>query len=216
MAFIPVLARIPLFVCLAAALMSGGRAVAADGEGPSFSCARAQGAAETLVCRDPVLARLDRTLSAIYGEALALSRSLPDGGEDLRSLKAVQRGWVKGRDDCWKSEDLRSCVESAYQGRIGTLIALYRLRPSGGAVFYMCNGHPADEIAAEFFAAPSAEANGSVRLERGDRVVAGVQVRSGSGALYEAESGISIWLKGDEARLEWPEGVVSQCRVKGA
>ena len=37
------------------------------------------------------------------------------------SLKAEQRGWIKGRNDCWKTSDQRGCIKSAYEERISEL-----------------------------------------------------------------------------------------------
>ena len=36
-------------------------------------------------------------------------------------LKTGQRGWVTGRDDCSKSDDMRGCVDSEYRSRINEL-----------------------------------------------------------------------------------------------
>ena len=58
---------------------------------PSFDCARAGSAAEKLVCGDAELAALDRQLAARYAQATDAD-------------PAVQRGWVKERDACWKAE----------------------------------------------------------------------------------------------------------------
>lgn len=40
---------------------------------------------------------------------------------EKKRLKAEQRGWVKGRNDCWKSGDQRGCVKRSYDERIGEL-----------------------------------------------------------------------------------------------
>jgi len=72
---------------------------------PSFDCVRAASDAEKLVCGDAELAALDRQLAARYAEAQA-----PD--------PAAQRGWAKGRDECWKQSDLRLCVLDAYRTRL--------------------------------------------------------------------------------------------------
>lgn len=72
---------------------------------PSFDCAKAQSEAEKLVCRDGELAALDRQLAARHAAAK---------DED----PAVQRGWAKGRDDCWKQADLRLCILDAYRTRL--------------------------------------------------------------------------------------------------
>ena len=72
---------------------------------PSFDCATAASEAEKLVCRDAELAALDRQLAARYAEAKDAD-------------PAVQRGWAKGRDECWKQQDLRLCVLDAYRTRL--------------------------------------------------------------------------------------------------
>ena len=41
--------------------------------------------------------------------------------EQQKSERAIQRGWIKGRNDCWKAGDLRQCVEESYQLRITEL-----------------------------------------------------------------------------------------------
>lgn len=72
---------------------------------PSFDCAKAASDAEKLVCGDAELAALDRQLSERYASS---SKKDP----------ATERGWIKGRDDCWKEEDARSCVRDAYRTRL--------------------------------------------------------------------------------------------------
>ncbi len=72
---------------------------------PSFDCTKAASEAETLVCGDAELAALDRQLAARYA-----ARKEADPAE--------QRGWSKGRDDCWKQADPRLCVLEAYRTRL--------------------------------------------------------------------------------------------------
>ena len=81
---------------------------------PSFDCAKAGSEAEKLVCADNGLATLDKRLAYLYAAELAK----PDASKDL---EAMQRGWVKGRDDCWKADDKRVCVEESYRTRIAEL-----------------------------------------------------------------------------------------------
>ena len=83
---------------------------------PSFDCSRAAGAAEQLVCRDSDLASLDLRLEEVFSRAVAGT-----SGDDQRLLQAFQRGWIKGRNDCWKAPDLRACVEGEYRQRIAEL-----------------------------------------------------------------------------------------------
>ena len=88
----------------------------ASAASPSFNCAKASSTVEKLICNDAELADLDRSLASLYDVVL---KNTPAGEQKM--LKAEQRGWVKGRDDCWKSDDLRGCVKDEYQMRIDQL-----------------------------------------------------------------------------------------------
>lgn len=79
---------------------------------PSFDCAAAADESEKIVCADPALAALDRRLAAVYADALASPRA------DAAMIKAGQRGWIKGRADCWKADDKPACVREAYLTQI--------------------------------------------------------------------------------------------------
>jgi uncharacterized protein len=83
---------------------------------PSFNCAKASGQVEKLICSDAELAKLDRSLADLYS---VLLKHTPAG--EQKQLKAEQRGWVKGRNDCWKSDDVRGCVKGEYETRINEL-----------------------------------------------------------------------------------------------
>lgn len=83
---------------------------------PSFDCAKASSDIEKLICRDGELAELDRSLAELYSVVL---KNTP--GSAQNQLKAEQRGWIKGRDDCWKADDLRTCVADEYRFRIDEL-----------------------------------------------------------------------------------------------
>ena len=89
---------------------------AASAANPSFDCSKAEHEMELLICDDDELAALDRSLAELYS---ALRKNLPAG--EVKHLKAEQRGWVKGRDDCWKADNQRDCVKSEYEARISEL-----------------------------------------------------------------------------------------------
>jgi uncharacterized protein len=80
----------------------------------SFDCAKAVSDAEKLVCTDYGLAGLDNRLAEVYAAELAKPGASPD-------LVPYQKGWVKERDDCWKEDDKKLCVEEAYRTRIAYL-----------------------------------------------------------------------------------------------
>ncbi len=91
---------------------------AAENSTPSFDCAKADSSAQKLVCKDANLAALDREVDRLF--LLAKNgKSLSD--ERRKELLAIQRGWIKGRDDCWKSDDLRYCIVDSYVSRIHEL-----------------------------------------------------------------------------------------------
>jgi uncharacterized protein len=83
---------------------------------PSFDCAKATHDVEKLICEDAGLAELDQSLAELYATVL---KHTPDANKG--TLKAEQRGWVKGRNDCWKASDMRSCVADDYRARINEL-----------------------------------------------------------------------------------------------
>jgi len=80
---------------------------------PSFNCAKAEHEVETLICKDAELAKLDVSLTNLYNTLL---KNTPASSK--RGLQAEQSGWVKGRNDCWKSGDQRACVKAEYESRI--------------------------------------------------------------------------------------------------
>ena len=191
-------------------MLAAGAAGAATVTEPSFDCAAASGEIEALICTDPTLAELDRQLAEVYGQAAAAAERLDAPGDSLNELRAYQRGWIKGRNDCWKADDQVACVAAAYEQRIATLQTEWSLVPHREPVFYTCNDNPADEIVATFFDA----ALPTVRLERGDTTEIGLQQPAASGARFEAPFGISFWIKGQDAQVEWPEGTNFTCRVR--
>lgn len=89
---------------------------AASAANPSFDCAKASHEVEELICKDAELAGLDRSLANLYGIVMKNTSA-----NEQKMLKAEQRGWVKGRNDCWKSDDQRGCVKREYETRISEL-----------------------------------------------------------------------------------------------
>jgi len=179
---------------IAVGLLSGSLAGVATAEGPSFDCAGVEpGSIEGLVCGDDGLSALDRTLAEVYGEA-----SKKAVNEHPPMLKAEQRGWIKGRDECWKSEDVVTCVEDAYRLRIAELQARYRLVEPHGPVFYQCGGQPSNEVVATFFDTDPP----TVIVERGDASSLMYRQPSASGAKYQGRNE-SFWEHHGEATVTW-------------
>jgi uncharacterized protein YecT (DUF1311 family) len=183
-------------------------------KGPAFDCSKAQGEVEQLICRDEGLAALDRKLDEVYKAALAKAR------DDVpRFLRTEQRGWIGGRNECWKAKDgtyltaswqaknVRECVEGNYRIRISELQALMRLVPPKGPVFYACNDAFGEVVATFFETDPP-----TVRLERGDETLTAWRVPAASGAKYEGQN-VELRNEGDETTVTWL-GAALRCRAK--
>lgn len=140
---------------VAAVLLTVPRVAAAEAAGPSFDCAKADGTVQQLICKDAGLAALDRKLDVAYKGAVAKAK-----GKMLGALKSEQRGWIKGRDECWKAtkatptyltesvvvDDPRACAEWLTNLRIAELQVSYQLVPAKPVVAYACNGNTANEV----------------------------------------------------------------------
>lgn len=192
------------------AALAAAPAFAADA--PSFDCAKADSAAETLICQDADLAALDRLVAGRYAAALAAIRAMGAGAQDAENtLRAEQRGWIKGRDECWKAAELKACVEDALLRREGALVAAWMLEAPTNTAFWACGDTPANEVATMFFDTTLP----SVRFERGDSIDTGSRAPTASGARYEGAFGRSIWIKGDAATYRDPNGETYDCVLTG-
>jgi uncharacterized protein len=181
-------------------------------EGPAFDCAKAESSAEKLVCKDSELASLDKLVADRYAAALDVIKKLDTGAASAENtLRANQRGWIKGRDECWKAADLRECVEAAYLRRECQLVARWMLEKPSGVSTWACGGNRANEVVTFFFNTKLP----SVRFERGDTIDTGSLVRTASGSKYEGSFGRSIWIKGHKAtyREPDPDGTTYKCTL---
>jgi len=168
----------------------------ANAANPSFDCANATGTIEKMICDDEALAALDRRLAEVYAAAIQKAFN-----EHPPVLKAEQRGWIKGRNDCWKSASKRKCVDQSYRRRIAELQARYRLVPANGPFWYSCDGDPRNEVVVTFFKTdpPTLEA------ERGDQVSLMYLEPSASGSKYQGRNE-SFWEHQGEATIVWGYG----------
>lgn len=185
--------RAALLLALACSPASAGQPPA----GPSFDCRKVEpGSIAALVCADAQLSALDRKLTAVYAAAAKQAAY-----EHPPTLRAGQRGWVKGRDDCWKSDDQPACVRARYTQRIVELQARYRLVPATGPIRYACNGNPKDEIVATFFQTDPP----ALIAERGDQSALMLLQPAASGAQYQGPNE-RFWEHHGEARVVWGYG----------
>lgn len=165
--------------------------------GPAFSCRAVQpGSIPDLVCADTALGALDRRLAAVFAQARRRATR-----EHPPVLQAEQRGWVKGRDDCWKAQDRRACVADTYVTRIAELQARYRLVAHRGPFRFVCGDTPADEVLVTHFRTDPP----TLIAERGDASSLMFLQPAASGSRYAGRNE-SFWEHHGEATVVWGYG----------
>lgn len=198
----------PAAVISALALMSPALALE-----PSFDCTKAESDAEKAVCSDDTLASMDLELSRLFQRAAEGPNMDPDRH---RMLQAEQRGWIKGRDECWKSDlGIPFCTASEYAFRIAEIRQGYAdARAENGASLgpyaYVCEGMEVP-VSAVFVntLAPM------VVLRWGENAIVLPSVATGSGAKYASDlwyGGEALfWTSRDEATFMPPGQPETTC-----
>jgi uncharacterized protein len=172
--------------------------------GPPYSCDKVKaGNIEAMICEDMELSALDRKLYDVYVDASKVAIN-----EHPPLLKAEQRGWIKGRNECWKSDEKQGCIRKEYQPRIAELQARYRLVPANGPVRLMCDEKPANEVIVTFFQTDPP----TLIAECGDSVSLMYMQPSGSGTKYQGRNE-TYWEHQGKASITWGYGV-PQMRCK--
>jgi uncharacterized protein len=173
--------------------------------GPSFDCRKATHEAELAICKDAGLAALDRRMADVFAAAL---QSWP--AAVARDQRVTQIGWIRGRNDCWKSKTLRRCVEEHYWTRLYEIQELAgRLKPPLTATF-ACNGDPAHStLTAAFY--NDLEPQTAVVTVGGAKAVLFLAL-SGSGSRYTADM-VEYWEHQGEATVDW-YGTALTCTIK--
>jgi uncharacterized protein len=120
------------------------QAAAADSQ---INCqAKDLGTVDQLICSDQELLKQDQQLAEVYQQAL-----LKAVYEKPPLLKAEQRGWVKGKAECWKEEDKKACTSTLYTQRIAELQARYELVPASKKLLLSCDNNPANEVSLRYY-----------------------------------------------------------------
>lgn len=160
----------------------------------SFDCTKAAaGSIEALVCKTPALSAQDDQLAKVYKQAQAKAKN-----EKPPTLKAEQRGWLKGRDECWKADDKNECVADQYQRRIAELQARYQLVAGKGPVHFVCDNQPAKQVIATFYATEPP----TLIAELGDSTSLMYAQPAASGSKYQGRNE-SFWEHQGEATVVW-------------
>lgn len=163
-------------------------------EGPSFDCTKVKAdSVEGIICNNEELSALDQKLAKVYKEAekKAVNEKPP-------VLKAEQRGWIKGRNECWKSEDETECIKENYLLRIAELQARYGLVDKTGPFFYACDDNPKNEVVMTFYQTDPS----TLVAEYGDSTSLMYLQPSGSGSVYQGRNE-TVSIKGNDARVKW-------------
>ena len=168
---------------------------------PSFDCKKASGQVEELICKDDELAGLDNLMAKVFAESEKKASSEKDPEQIVAYLKTYQRGWAKGRNECWKATEgnaIRECVVTEYERRISELQAFWDLneKSEAGRLLFTCDDK---DRTAFYLTAYKGTPLPAALIEHGGVHEAYVATRTASGVKYEGDFGKYVWNKGDQA-----------------
>ncbi len=177
-------------------------------DGPAFDCAKAESSAEKLICDDPELAALDLRLADRLAAAVEVAEGLDTGAEETtQTLRAMQRGWISGRDECWKEPDLRVCVETQYLQREAELVAEFMLEPPSETVELTCGPRA---LTVDTF--PTALPG--LRIEEGDSVYIGAQLAADVPGTYYLRSAGGLIMSDGTISVSDVYGEETNCEIR--
>jgi len=192
-------------VAWSALILAAGVSFAEPQAGPTFDCANASGQVEKLICSDAGLAALDRRMAEVFAAAV---KEWPEVAAEQR---AYQRGWIKGRNDCWKESDPRACTEASNRTRIVELQIKSGQLMAPTPVGFACTGGEDKPFLVAF--CTQTEPPSAVITYGNDQVIA-FAAPSGSGAKHKAAN-VEFWEHQGEASVEW-FGTKLTCRPRTA
>ncbi|MCW3171847.1 MliC family protein [Shewanella subflava] len=172
--------------------------VIASSPSPSFNCNKAQGSIEELICQSEELSQLDTQLQPLYSQAIKQLNL-----NDAKILTAEQRGWIKGRNDCWKADDKTECTRVSYQTRITELQISAASINVPSPTYYQCNNESALQLSAYFYndtLIPAVVFSYHTAHQPPSEPAIGFITRTASGAKYQAQHA-SLWTHQQEATL---------------
>ena len=173
---------------------------------PAFDCRKTSGSVEELICKEPLLAQLDRQMNGVFSAALQHYRI--NNYEDPRP---EQRGWIKGRNDCWKADDVHECALSSYRYRIAGLQIQYGQLEVPVPVYFYCEDSAVTAVFYTQTLPPTVVLTVIPEIQGISQVLAW-QEPSGSGAKYQGRN-VSFREHQGEAQLSWYDKQMS-CRLK--
>ena len=93
--------------------------IPASAAGPSFDCKKAGSPLEIAICKSPELMTLDLELSELYKSK-----------KDQEDEKALQKAWVKVRNEKCSGAGIEACLKEKYSTRIAQLKQLPQSTPA--------------------------------------------------------------------------------------
>lgn len=198
--------RTAVVVLVATGVLFAGAGARAYAASPTFDCAGKINAAEKIICGDEALSALDRKLGEVFHRA---SQSMPRDKASAYFV-AVQRDWVRDRDDCPTTRNPASCLSSVYRTRIAELQDQYNMVPSRGPFRFACDGTPPRDVVVTWF--ETDPPSGILESDRGSTTIFATQ--SGSGARYVGDN-VAFWEHQGGATMTW--GIEAQelsCALK--
>jgi uncharacterized protein len=168
-----------------------------------YDCKNRNGEVENIICNNQELIKLDYQLQAIYDQALAKAASIDDRPKEaVKLLKTTQRGWIKGRNDCWKESDAKiKCIKSNYEQRIAFLQAKWILVPQGATNQYFCQENKSGFTITFYPTQPIA----SIAVEYGDQRLIFLQIDTKNRNRYDGEFGRYIELGNKDGLFVWEQ-----------
>lgn len=171
---------------------------------PTFDCKKATHQVENDICADPDLIYLDHYMAKVYRGALKkASKSEYPNTERVKNLKTIQRGWIKGRNDCWKvPNNTKQCISNQYSHRITYLQAKWMLIKPIRTELFVCNP-PYTDLEVSFF---STELLPSLVIQYGDQRNVFIATNPSTNlARYDGEFGSYFTLQGKNATFQWDQ-----------
>ncbi|MCK7596971.1 MliC family protein [Microbulbifer sp. CAU 1566] len=196
-----------LFMTLCAAISACGNGELASAEPekvkPTYDCSvKLNSSIEELICKDSALAALDQKMAEVFKAASQTEKAAQD-----KYFKARQRGWIKGRNECWKEQDKPLCVAESYQRRMLELQMHYGLASVTVEATYLCDGA---EVTVAYFDTDPPAALARYKDQESILTIS----RTASGSKYVGP-GMSIWEHQGEAKVVWGYGTTEMhCKVR--
>lgn len=167
---------------------------------PSFDCSAELRSIETLICQTPELIELDNKLDNVFKSSIKVAENLDsDSEKSVKLLRTEEKGWINGRNDCWKSTDIKQCVRFNYEHRIAQLQTKWILVPSGRPVHYSCGNEGHEFYLTEF----STDTLPAVAIEYGDNRKIFVANDKTMPMDLQGEFGRYLKVEGHNATLVW-------------